>query len=76
MTCQLQNILYRAYVSYIRGYKEHHCKYIFRLSDLDLGDLAMAFALLRLPKMQELKKGVSLASFVTSTVDPDTVKYK
>lgn len=22
----------RAYVSYVRGYKEHHCSYIFRLA--------------------------------------------
>jgi ATP-dependent RNA helicase DDX55/SPB4 len=44
----------RAFVSYIRGYKEHHCKFIFQLSDLDLAGLARMFGLLRLPVMKEV----------------------
>lgn len=44
----------RAFVSYIRGYKEHHCRFIFRFAELHLGRLAAAFAILRLPKMPEV----------------------
>jgi len=45
----------KAYTSYIRAYKEHHCAFIFRFASLDLGHLATSFVLLRLPKMPELK---------------------
>ena len=45
----------KAYTSYIRAYKEHECSFIFPFSGLDLGELATAFCLLRLPKMPELK---------------------
>jgi hypothetical protein len=30
----------RAFVSFVRGYKEHQCNFIFRLAELDLGKLA------------------------------------
>jgi ATP-dependent RNA helicase DDX55/SPB4 len=72
----------KAFVSYIRAYKEHHCKYIFRLEDVPLGHLAASFALLKLPRMPEAKKASRLASagelegFVQSEVDPETVKFK
>ena len=42
------------YVAYVRAYKEHQCSYIFKMSDLDLGELARALAVLRLPKLREL----------------------
>jgi ATP-dependent RNA helicase DDX55/SPB4 len=45
----------KAYTSYIRAYKEHHCGFIFRFASLDLGLLASSFSLLRLPKMPELR---------------------
>ena len=45
-----------AYVSIVRAYGEHECKYIFQLAQLDLGALANALALLRLPKLKELRK--------------------
>jgi ATP-dependent RNA helicase DDX55/SPB4 len=72
----------KAFVSYIRAYKEHHCKYIFRLEDVPLGHLAASFALLKLPRMPEAKKASRLASagqldgFVQSTIDPETVRFK
>lgn len=65
----------KAFVSFVRAYKEHHCKYIFRITDLDLPQLGTAFGLLRLPKMPELRKAAgSAASFQASLVDPDNVK--
>jgi len=46
----------KAYVSYVRAYTEHQCKYIFQFDKLDLGGLASSMALLRLPKLRELRK--------------------
>ncbi len=46
----------RAYVSYVRAYKEHQCSYVFQFDKLDLGALASAMALLRLPKLKEVQK--------------------
>ncbi|KAK9842057.1 hypothetical protein WJX81_006505 [Elliptochloris bilobata] len=66
----------RAFVSYVRGYKEHQCRYIFRAKDLDLGRLANALGLLRLPRMPELRGAVGTASFVPSAVDPTSVKFR
>ncbi|XP_048325764.2 DEAD-box ATP-dependent RNA helicase 18 isoform X3 [Ziziphus jujuba] len=43
----------RAFVSYVRAYKEHHCSYIFRWKELEIGKLAMGYGLLQLPAMPE-----------------------
>lgn len=45
----------KAFVAYVRGYKEHHCKFVFQLADLDLSHLGHAFGLLRLPAMKEVR---------------------
>jgi ATP-dependent RNA helicase DDX55/SPB4 len=45
----------RAFVSYVRAYKEHHCQFIFRMSSLNLGHLATCMGLALLPKMPETK---------------------
>lgn len=45
----------KAFVSSIRSYSKHEASYLFRLQDLDLVGLAKAFALLRMPKVAELK---------------------
>ncbi|GIM10265.1 hypothetical protein Vretimale_14058 [Volvox reticuliferus] len=66
----------KAFVTYVRGYKEHHCKFIFRLQDLNVGRLATGLGLLRLPKMPDLKKPLGLEHFTPSPVDPATVPYK
>ena len=65
----------RAFVSYVRGYKEHHCKYIFRMQDLDLAKLASACALLQLPRMPEIRKlGGKAEGFTPADVNPNMVK--
>ncbi|GFR50915.1 hypothetical protein Agub_g13233, partial [Astrephomene gubernaculifera] len=66
----------KAFVTYVRGYKEHHCKFIFRLQDLNIGRLATGLGLLRLPKMPDLKKPLGLDCFTPSAVDPASVPYK
>jgi ATP-dependent RNA helicase DDX55/SPB4 len=55
----------RAFASYVRGYKEHHCRYIFRVQDLKLGKLATALGLLRLPRMPEVRKALGRAAAAT-----------
>ncbi|CAN1816312.1 DEAD-box ATP-dependent RNA helicase 18, partial [Linum perenne] len=45
----------RAFVSFIRAYKEHSCNYIFRWKELEIGKLGMGFGLLQLPAMPEVK---------------------
>lgn len=70
----------RAFVSYVRAYKEHHCRFIFIFKELDLGRLASAFGLMRLPKMPELKRA-DMSNFDdpkadVGDVDIDAIKYK
>lgn len=65
----------KAFVSYVRGYKEHHCKFIFRMQDLNLGKLAYACALLQLPRMPEIKKlGGRIEGFSAADINPNDVK--
>lgn len=66
----------RAFVSFIRGYKEHHCTYIFRFQDLELGSLANSFGLLRLPKMPEIKRARQIQNFTESNVDIDAIPFR
>lgn len=48
-----------------------------RTADLDLGRLATAFGLLRVPRMPEIKHAsVALRHFSPSAVDPDSVKAR
>lgn len=65
----------KAFVSYIRGYKEHQCRFIFQLKDLDFGKLAYACGLLQLPRMPEIKKlGGKIAGFTPSDINPNIVE--
>ena len=72
----------RAFVSYLRAYKEHICKYIFQFNDLNMGWLASSFGALRLPKMKEIKKAArmlksgELHGFSESPVDPNSIPFK
>lgn len=45
----------KAFVSFVRAYSKHEASYIFRIKDLNLIGVAKSFALLRLPRMPELK---------------------
>ena len=68
----------RAFVSYLRGYKEHHCRFIFRFKELELARLARSLGLLRLPWMKEIRKAPksSLKGFTESSVNPDAVPFE
>lgn len=48
---------------------------VFLLLDLDFSALARGFALLRLPKMPELK-GKAFPDFIETAVDTETIRYK
>ncbi|XP_034048188.1 ATP-dependent RNA helicase DDX55 [Thalassophryne amazonica] len=65
----------RAFVSYVQAYAKHECSLIFRIKDLDFAALARGFALLRLPKMPELK-GKTFLEFSETAVNTDTIRYK
>eukprot|EP00178_Gracilaria_changii_P004144 TRINITY_DN1640_c0_g1_i1.p1 TRINITY_DN1640_c0_g1~~TRINITY_DN1640_c0_g1_i1.p1 ORF type:complete len:601 (+),score=68.52 TRINITY_DN1640_c0_g1_i1:3762-5564(+) len=45
-----------AFLSYIRAYKEHRCRYLFKLDEIDINSVADSFGLLRLPRFYEFKK--------------------
>lgn len=68
----------KAFVSFIRAYKEHQCTYIFRLKELEAGKVAMGYGLLQLPAMPELKRGtISSAEFEpVEGINLMSIKYK
>ncbi|OUZ99168.1 Helicase [Macleaya cordata] len=68
----------KAFVSFIRAYKEHHCSYIFRWKELEVGKMAMGFGLLHLPSMSEVKNhSLSADGFIpVEDVNVAEIKYK
>lgn len=44
-----------AFKSYVAAYSNHKCAYLFRFEELDFSKLAMSFAILKMPKIRELK---------------------
>ena len=65
----------RAFVSYIQSYNKHECSLILRLKDLDLGEVAMGFALLKMPRMPETK-GRDITAFQEYDFDFNLIPYK
>lgn len=65
---------HEAFVSYVRGYREHVLSFIFELKKLDLGLLARCFGLVRFPAMPELK-GRRPESFVPLTARHHEIPY-
>lgn len=65
----------KAFVSFIQAYAKHECSLIFRLKDLDFASLARGFALLRMPRMPELR-GKQFPDFVPTDIDTDTIPFK
>lgn len=64
-----------AFVSYVRGYREHMCSFIFQLKKLDLGHLATCFCLLRFPFMPEIK-GKRPDTFTPADIRHNQIPYK
>ncbi|XP_071789913.1 ATP-dependent RNA helicase DDX55-like [Asterias amurensis] len=65
----------RAFVSFVQAYSKHECSLIFRIKDLDFSRLAKGFALLRMPRMPELR-GKNFPDFETIVVDYSTIPYR
>lgn len=53
---KLLSLAARAFVSFLRAYKEHECRYIFQLQLIDLTDLTHGFALFKVPNCGEIKR--------------------
>ncbi|CAI7932740.1 unnamed protein product [Closterium sp. NIES-54] len=68
----------RAFVSFVRGYKEHHCNYIFRFQELEMGAVAMSYGVLKIPRMPETRHHPRLFDGFEpdKTVDVAALKYK
>ncbi|KAJ0979296.1 hypothetical protein J5N97_014770 [Dioscorea zingiberensis] len=68
----------KAFVSYFRAYKEHHCSYIFRWKELEIGKLAMGFGLLQIPTIPEVKHhSLSVDGFLpVNDVNLTEIKFK
>nr|XP_034345123.1 ATP-dependent RNA helicase DDX55 isoform X2 [Arvicanthis niloticus] len=68
-----------AYINFLainqKAYAKHECSLIFRLKDLDFAGLARGFALLRMPRMPELR-GKQFPDFVPVDIDTDTIPFK
>jgi ATP-dependent RNA helicase DDX55/SPB4 len=65
----------RSFVSFIRGYKENDCKFIFRLEDLNIPSLALSFGLVKLPKVEELR-ALKVRYAGVPGVDTGSIPYK
>nr|KAF6275246.1 DEAD-box helicase 55 [Pipistrellus kuhlii] len=65
----------RAFVSFVQAYAKHECSLIFRLKDLDFAALARGFALLKMPRMPELR-GQQFPDFVPVDVNTDTIPFR
>ncbi|CAA7031977.1 unnamed protein product [Microthlaspi erraticum] len=68
----------KAFVSFVRAYKEHHCEHIFKWKELEIGKLAMGYGLLKFPKMPEVKQDrLSCEGFTpVEGIDIDDIKFK
>ena len=58
----------KAFVSYIRAYKEHDLRYIFEFKNIDIGQIANSFFLLRIPRIKEIL-GKNINSFQQQEID-------
>jgi ATP-dependent RNA helicase DDX55/SPB4 len=67
----------KAFVSIVKAYSKHECNLILRTKDLDLGKIATAYGLIRLPKMPEMKEEFH-KTFIgpNKTIDVNSLKYK
>lgn len=67
----------KAFLSYLRAYKEHRCTYLLPFNSLDLGSVARSFALVRLPRFQEFKRYRGKMDFeADKSIRVKDIKYK
>ena len=68
----------KGFVSWIRSFTAHSATAIFRVAELDWSDMIEAWALLRIPKMPELKawQGDKTIRGITTSIDWDNYRYR
>jgi hypothetical protein len=67
----------RAFMSFLKAYKEHLLSYIFQFDHLDIGAVARGYALLRLPKIPETRgERAKSIVFESTPIDTSTIPYK
>eukprot|EP01083_Nonionella_stella_P192779 712385_1 len=86
LTVKLQEILlgdravfdkaHNAFVSFIEAYNNHECKYIFRMSMLNCGQIANAMGLLYLPKLRRIKMNGTESFVKRAHVDFNSIRFK
>ncbi|KAL4169641.1 hypothetical protein KRP22_010559 [Phytophthora ramorum] len=64
----------KAFMAFVRSYKEHQCQFIFRFKELDLGAVARGFCLLQLPKINELRN--VRINFEKTDIKTTDIKFK
>lgn len=64
----------KAFVSYIRAYKEHDLRYIFEFKNIDIGQIANSFYLFRIPRVKEII-GKNITSFQQHQIDIDNIPW-
>ena len=65
----------KGFVSWVRSYSKHQVSSIFRVADIDWNDHAIAWGLLRLPKMPELRNW-DKSTYAAPDINWDTYAYK
>mmetsp|Transcript_3365 Transcript_3365/g.2914 ORF Transcript_3365/g.2914 Transcript_3365/m.2914 type:complete len:220 (-) Transcript_3365:121-780(-) len=63
-----------AFVSFMRSYKEHDLKYIFKHENMDIGDTANSFFLFRIPRVKEIL-GKKIDGFKETKINFEDVKF-
>jgi ATP-dependent RNA helicase DDX55/SPB4 len=63
-----------AFVSFVRAYQAHVLSFIFSTKELDLGDVATSFSVLRIPRVKEIL-GKKFDNFTNHITKPDDVPF-
>jgi ATP-dependent RNA helicase DDX55/SPB4 len=71
---ELVSLAVRAFVSFLRAYKEHECRYIFQLRKIDVTDLVHSFALFNVPNCGEIRQMARLKIPLQSEFDSFVAK--
>jgi ATP-dependent RNA helicase DDX55/SPB4 len=64
-----------AFVAMINAYLSHDCQIVCKVWDLDVANLANAFGLVRMPKINEIKK-LDINNFQRVDIETSTIPYK
>ncbi|KAI8904829.1 P-loop containing nucleoside triphosphate hydrolase protein [Gorgonomyces haynaldii] len=64
----------KAFVSWVRAYKEHQATYIFQLKQVNFKETCRSMGILHLPKMPELK--LANVEYPTLEIDPNSIPFK